>query len=50
MNEVIDDVAPQLLQDAKATLLPILSDEVIKLANEKLVGVTVTDLLGLLTG
>ncbi|KAJ9582714.1 hypothetical protein L9F63_022955 [Diploptera punctata] len=50
LNDVISDVAPDLLQDAKASILPMISEQVIKLANEKLVGVTVSDLLGLING
>ncbi|PSN55967.1 hypothetical protein C0J52_02147 [Blattella germanica] len=50
INEVIADIAPDVFEEAKPTLIPILSEAVVSLANEKLDGMTLQDLLNLING
>jgi hypothetical protein len=48
INEIISDLAPAVLEEAKPTLLPVITDAIINLANEKLDGLTLSDLLDLI--
>jgi len=49
-NQIISDMVPDLLEELKPTLLPDIIQLVIELANEKLDGVTLQDILDLING
>jgi hypothetical protein len=49
VNEIISDLAPDLFEEVKPSVLPKVADVIINLANEKLDGVTLQDLLDLLS-
>jgi hypothetical protein len=48
LNEIISDLVPEVFEEAKPTLLPVITDVIINLANEKLDGLTLSDLLDLI--
>jgi hypothetical protein len=49
VNEVISDLAPELFEEVKPSVLPAVADAIVNLANEKLEGVTLSDLLDLIS-
>jgi hypothetical protein len=49
-NQIISDMIPSLLEELKPTLLPDVIQLLIDLANEKLDGVTIQDILDLISG
>jgi hypothetical protein len=50
LNEIISDLAPDVFEEAKPSLLPVVTEAIINLANEKLDGVTLSDLLNIING
>ncbi|PNF29373.1 hypothetical protein B7P43_G07836 [Cryptotermes secundus] len=50
INEIISDLAPELFEELKPSVLPVVADAIVNLANEKLEGVTLQDLLDLING
>lgn len=50
INEIISDLAPELFEEVKPSVLPAVADVIVNLANEKLEGVTLQDLLDLING
>lgn len=50
VNQIVSDLIPDLLAELKPTLLPDITQSIIDLANEKLDGVTLQDILDLING
>lgn len=50
VNEIISDLAPGLFEEVKPSILPKIADVIIDVANEKLDGLTLQDLLDLING
>lgn len=49
-NQIISDMIPGLVEELKPTLLPTVIDFIVELANEKLDGITLQDILDLING
>jgi hypothetical protein len=48
INQIISDLAPDLFEEVKPSVLPKIADVIIQVANEILDGVTLEDLLDLI--
>jgi hypothetical protein len=48
VNEIISDLAPDLFEELKPSVLPKIAEVIVSVANEKMKGVTLQDLLDLI--